>query len=621
MPPVQDHPTEYPPIGAYAVIGDCRTAALVSRDGSVDWLCMPHFSGRSVFAAILDHRSGGRFSICPTHAFRSRRRYISDTNVLQTEFVTQRGVVRVTDCLIIPFDSEHDGALQPQRELLRVVEGIEGEVQLQVRYEPRPGYARMRPRLVRRGRLGWACQAGAEILMLHADLDMGAESRGTALAGRTFVRAGQRHHLSMTYAQRDVGVIAPLGDEARRRQQWTIDWWRAWSRRCRYEGPYRDMVIRSALTLKLLTYGLSGAVIAAPTSSLPETIGGVRNWDYRYCWLRDAALTLRSFIDLGFCAEGEAFLGWLLHATRLTWPRLQILYDVYGETRLPERELEHLEGHRGSRPVRTGNAAADQLQLDVYGEVVLAAAHYVAGGGGLDPQEARLLAGFGRVVCKDWRLVDHGIWEFRDAGCHHTYSKLMCWAALDRLIALHERGHIRAPVARFRRERQAIHEAIETRGFSREIGSYVSVFDGTEIDASLLLMAQYGYKPAGDPRMRATFERIDRELGHAGFVYRYRDGYDDFLPPGEGAFVISSFWAADYLARLGDIAGARRRFENLLAHANDVGLYAEEIDPGTGEALGNFPQAFSHVGLICAAMALAKLEQPPAVVPAGVESA
>ena len=594
----------YPPIGDYAVVGDCRTAALVSSRGAIDWLCLPHFSGPAIFAALLDQRRGGCFTVCPTGRFTTRRAYIGGTPVLETFFRTETGVLKLTDFMSIGGDERDSHTLHPQREFLRCLEVIEGEVEVQVRYAPRPRYGKLTPRLRARGALGWACVDGAALYMLHADIPLEPSADHSELHGRFRLRAGDKRYLSFVYMRADIGVFAPLGETAALRLRATQKWWRCWSGGCCYQGPYRDPVLRSALTLKLMTYGLSGAVVAAPTTSLPETIGGPRNWDYRYCWLRDASLTLCAFMDLGFQAEGSAFLGWLLHATQLSRPKLQVLYDVYGETEIPESTLDHLEGYRGSRPVRIGNGAHDQLQLDVYGSVVLAAFDFVERGGKLEHDERRLLRGLGETVCKLWRLPDHGIWENRDTR-QRTYSKVMCWVALDRLLRLQERGTLQVPMEKFRKERDAIADAIETQGYNKELGAYSASFGDPIPDASLLLMARYGYRPARDPRMRATFECIDRALGHGALLYRVPPGSDG-IAASEGAFMIVSFWAVDYLVRCGERAAAQTRFEQLLEYANDVGLYGEEADPQSGEVLGNYPQAFSHVGLITAALTLAK---------------
>ncbi len=603
--PVRDNePAGYPALGDYAVIGDSRTAALISRLGSVDWLCLPHFSGPALFGAVLDRRRGGRFAVCPERVRTVSRRYVGPTNVLETTFRAEGGAVRVTDLMVIAKDG-----LQPERELLRIVEGLEGEVSLEVRFEPRPDYARAAGRVVRRGEHGLACVHGNELFLLRTDLALAIEG-GDSASGRVTLAAGERRYLSLGYTCGTIGILPALGASAERRLASTLRWWQDWSGRCRYQGPFREAVVRSLLTTKLMTYAISGAIVAAPTTSLPEVVGGSSNWDYRYCWLRDAALALQTQLDLGYDLEAEAFLGWLLNATRLTQPRLQVVYDVYGKANLPETELSHLEGYRGSRPVRIGNAACRQLQLDIYGEVVAAASVFLEAGGRLDRAEAQLLAGFGKVVCQEWRKPDQGIWERRGGAWQHTQSKMMCWVALDRLLRLHAEGLVEVPADRFREERAAIRAAIETQGYDPELDAYVGVFGGRLLDASLLQMARYGYMDPADPRMRGTFARIEQRLGCEGLLFRYADADGD-QRPAEGAFGLCGFWAVDYLARLGELQKAHDRFEHLLSFANDLGLFGEQIDPASGQALGNFPQTYTHVGLMAAATSLAQASARP----------
>jgi GH15 family glucan-1,4-alpha-glucosidase len=599
--------SSYPPIADYAAIGDGRTVALVSGGGVIEWLCLPHFSAPSVFAALLDRDSGGMFAISPERRHTSTRRYIDDTNVLETTFSTTTGVVRVTDFMPMPADPHR---LEPMREVLRIVEGIEGSVALRVIVDPRPDYGRRRARPSRVNALGCAWTWGNELLTLKTDAPLSSSSgtNATALDARVTIAAGSRYSFSLCYTKGDIGCSAPLGAASDRRLASTLAWWKQWASRCSYEGPYRSVVIRSALALQLMTYSLSGGVIAAPTTSLPEALGGNRNWDYRYCWMRDAALTMRAFTGLGFMEEARAFFAWLLHTTRLTRPNLQVLYDVHGRTDVPEFELSHWEGYARSKPVRIGNGAAKQLQLDAYGGVLSAALDYVRSGGEVQPDEARLLAGFGKCVLKIWTEPDSGIWEIRGDSRHYTHSKVLCWVALDCLLQLHERGVIEVDTARIRAGREEIAHAIESRAFNMQLQSYVQTFDGDKADASLLLMACLGYKDPNDPRMRGTYDLICKRLGRNGLLYRYERDVDG-LPPGEGAFGICSFWAVDHLVCRGDVDAARKIFEHVISLANDLGLFAEEIDPEDGSQLGNFPQAFTHVGAIFAALSLARAER------------
>jgi GH15 family glucan-1,4-alpha-glucosidase len=613
----------YTPIRDYALIGNCRTAALVGRTGSVDWLCVPRFDSPAVFAALLDARRGGRFWVRPTGEFTVARRYVGASNVLETTFTTAGGVLRLTDCMSVAAESERRGELAPDHEILRRLECLAGEVEIEVGCDPRPNFGAGGGRLRDRRALGFTWEHRELVLALRGELPLSvAADHPGAVAGRATLRQGDRRFLSLAAECGQPAVFLPLGDRAEERLARSLRWWHGWTGLCGYDGPHPEAVVRSLLALKLLAYAPSGAVIAAPTTSLPEEIGGVRNWDYRYCWLRDASWTLTAFLDLGFKEEGAAFFSWLLYATRMSRVGLNVLYDVHGEVRLAEREIPWLEGYAGSRPVRVGNDASRQLQLDIFGEVVGAAFEFVVRGGALDAAKGRLLRRLGETVCRVWTEPDEGIWEKRSGRFHHTYSKAMCWVALDRLLKLDERGCLKVPVERFRRHRDELRRRIESEGFNRELGSYVDTLGGDGLDASLLLLGLRGYDdPATSPRLRSTFRAVRAALERDGLLYRYPPGSDG-LPGGEAAFGIASFWAAEFLARSGAIEEALALFDRMLSFANDLGLFGEEIDPASGAALGNFPQAFTHVGLISAALALTEAmgrARAPQAEPAAVD--
>jgi GH15 family glucan-1,4-alpha-glucosidase len=585
----------------HAIIGDGRSAALVSLRGAIDWLCWPRFDSPSVFGGLLDD-GAGRFTVAPPEPFRARRRYLGDTNVLETTFETATGVLTLTDFMPVASEGERRRLLLPDHAILRIAACERGEVELEAVFEPRPGYGLERPRLVDAGGLGVRVETRAGLLTLSAGLPLRIEARGRA-AGRTRLRAGEECQLALTFASEWPAILPPLGAATREALDRTGRWWRAWAAQLRYDGPARAAVVRSALALRLLVYAPSGAIVAAPTTSLPERVGGDLNWDYRFCWLRDAALTVRALFGLGFREEADAFVSWLLHSTRLTQPELKVLYDLHGNQPVPERTLEHLSGYRGSRPVRVGNGAADQLQLDVYGEVIDAVAHFVRSGGSLDRDTQGLLCALGEYVCRSWHRPDEGIWEPRSGAGHNTHSRVLCWTALDRLLELHAKGHVkRAPADLFGRHRAAIRSDVEEHAWNARLGSYASRLGGAELDAALLLIPWYGFEDAASARMRATYRRVRERLGaRDGLLHRYRSDES----PGEGAFGICSFWGAETLALgAGSAREARDTFERLCGFANDVGLFAEEIDPDTGEAVGNFPQAFTHVGLVNAALSL-----------------
>jgi GH15 family glucan-1,4-alpha-glucosidase len=443
------------------------------------------------------------------------------------------------------------------------------------------------------------------VLNLRSDAKFDIDG-GTAVA-RFTLKAGESRTLALGYDDHTPAVLPSLADNSIER---TVKFWRDWSSQLTYDGPHRALVLRSALVLKLLTYAPTGAIVAAPTTSLPESIGGVRNWDYRYCWLRDASWTVTALYDCGFSNEGAAFLDWLLYSTRLTHPHLQMLYDVFGESRVPETTLDHLAGYRGSRPVRIGNGAHGQFQLDVYGEVLGAIEEATRRGEDLDRDTQHLIRRLTEIVCKRWQEPDAGIWEKRGGDQQHVHGKVMAWSALDSAQRIAKRCRVKIDDARIEREKAAIKDAVMTRGFSTRRNSFTGIFDDEEVDASLLFIARVGFIDPNDPRMLGTVDAIRSELGHSGLIYRYDTREtDDGLPSGEGAFLACSFWLVEALALAGRVDEARAIFDDVLRRGNDAGLFSEEIDVHTGELLGNFPQALTHIALMTAALCLAQAEE------------
>jgi GH15 family glucan-1,4-alpha-glucosidase len=572
----------YLPLRDYAVVGDGRTSALIGRDGSVDWLCLPNVDSAPVFDRIVD-AEGGCFELQPEEPFQAERRYRPGTNVLETTFRTASGSVRVTDAMTL-----HDTTtLAPLRELVRIVDGLEGRVPVRWRFAPRLDYGRRGLRLAER--------AGSAVATNGKDaLALAGRDRH---AGTVVLEAGGRETFVLAHAHMDP-LVLPRAADAERRVEEAARFWEEWSSPLEYDGPWRDAVVRSALALKLLAFAPSGCIVAAPTTSLPEKIGGDRNWDYRFGWLRDGVFTLRALLALGCVDEARAFFWWQMHATRTTEPELRPLYCVDGGLRTDEQELE-LPGYRDSRPVRDGNAAATQLQLDTYGFLLEGAHRFWSETGSIGAARPRELAALADFVAESWREPDSGIWESREAPKHYVLSKAMCWTTLDRAARLADAGVLPRKDG-WRASADELRDWVETEGWDDARGSYACAPGEEQLDASLLAMALCAYSDADDPRFLATAERIQRELARGPHLYRW-SGADEI----EGAFTTCSFWLVDALARAGRRDEAAELMDELVAAANDVGLYAEEIDPETGEHLGNFPQGLVHLALVNAAVSLA----------------
>lgn len=593
---------DYKPISAYGIIGDMRTCALVGLDGSIDWCCFPRFDSASLFGAILDARKGGRFQIAPTAPYTSTQRYLPATNILVTSFhVEQGGVIEVLD--FMP-SLERGRELSSYHEIHRRIECVRGEVEVEAYFEPRFDYA-LSPvslSLRRHGVLATDLEDEAVALSSEADIWWEVDEAALAARARFLLRDGESLWMVLRYDDDEVHPIEYY--ESDEKLEATTSFWDEWVSRIRYHGPYRAEVERSALVLKLLFYAPTGAIVAAPTTSLPEELGGVRNWDYRFTWLRDAAFTLYALHVLGQHDEASRFMDYLKRVCRKSSDHLQIMYGIGGERNLMEQELSHLEGYRGSRPVRIGNGAYDQLQLDVYGEVLETAylwhrKHEMTEGLWL------LLARLADWVAGNWRRQDSGLWEVRAGQQHYVFSKVMCWVALDRAIRMATELGLEGDVDYWRAERAAIHAEVMERGWNESKGAFVQHYATDALDASNLLIGIVGFLPRDHPRVRSTIAATLRELTSVDqeLVYRYIN--PDGLPGDEGVFSICTFWLADALILSGDVARGERIFRRMLQHANHLGLYSEELDPSTGEFLGNFPQAFTHIALINTAHLLA----------------
>jgi GH15 family glucan-1,4-alpha-glucosidase len=582
----------------YGLIGDMQAAALVGRDGAVDWLCLPRFDSASCFSALLGDERHGRWLVAPAGEVRATsRRYRPGTLVLETEFEVADGSVRVID--FMPRRGEG-----PPR-LMRIVEGVRGRVPMRMELALRPDYGSIRP-WVELASDGVIATAGPDAFRLSTPLPLRVED-GSVRAEFVAVE-GARDRLTLTWHLSYEET--PLVEDADSALARTESWWGEWSGRCRYEGAYRDEVLTSLMVLKAMTSETTGAVIAAPTTSLPEEIGGVRNWDYRYCWLRDSVLALEALLAAGYTEEALAFRDFLLRVGTGDPTTIQIMYGIGGERRLTEFELPELPGYEDSKPVRIGNAASEQFQLDVYGEV---AGVMFTGAEVVGRIEKRLWPRWRAIiehVETIWRQPDDGIWEARGPQRHYTYSKVMAWVVFDRAVRIAERYGLDAPVDRWKQTRDEIHREVCERGYDAERRTFTQYYGSKELDASVLNIPLVGFLPGNDERVTGTIDAVWRELGRDGFVSRYSTAEtDDGLPGDEGQFLACSFWLVSALALNGRVAEARALFERLVGLANDLGLLAEEYDVGRGRQVGNFPQAFSHLTLIVAAREISAAEE------------
>jgi GH15 family glucan-1,4-alpha-glucosidase len=589
----------YRPIADYGLIGDLGAAALVASDGTIDWCCLPNFESPALFARLLDADQGGYFAVSPSAPFESEREYLDRTNVLKTRFTTDAGEIQVTD--FMPVDADLDEGGEPAvrdatRCIFRRIEGLGGEVPIEVTVRPTVAWGRQRPAFSRE-EWGLRIEHGDRAIALVGDLEFEPAAPETWTAAPV-VRQGDTIWVSLQYLpDRHHAPVATESSSYNAALDATVSYWRSWLDGMDYDGAYPDLVRRSALTLKLLVYAPSGGVVAAPTTSLPEEPGGVRNWDYRFVWLIDAGMVMRSLQHIGFHSEAMDFWEWLENICLECGDWGQIVYTIEGETQLPERRLHHLDGYVGSKPVRVGNGAAEQRQLDRFGYILEAA--YICRTEMREPHPKLepVLAEMADQACRRWRDPDHGVWEIGADRRQYTHSKLGCWVALDRALRLAELGMLDGNPSRWRKNRRELRVVIEQFGYNRALGAFTQTLDGENLDASALMIPLVGFLPASDPRVESTVERIREQLSPAdGLLKRYRTG--DGLPGEDGAFLMCSFWLVSVLAEAGRPEEARSVFETAISYTNDLGLMSEELDPSTGQLLGNFPQAFSHLGLI-----------------------
>lgn len=596
------------PIEDYALIGDCETAALVSRDGSIDWLCWPRFDSGACFAALLGNSEHGRWRIAPVDSgARITRRYRTDSLVLETEFATSDGVVTLVD--FMPPRAPLAGDTRPEpgkaSNVVRIVTGKRGQVAMSCELLLRFDYGQVVPWVTRLPENALRAVAGPNMTVLRTPIELHGDNLKTV--GSFTVSEGETVPFVLSYSQSYRALPEPIDPIAALSR--TEGLWRDWLQGCREVGKWSDAVRRSLITLKAMSYRPTGGIVAAPTTSLPEQLGGSRNWDYRYCWLRDATFTLLSLMNGGFYQAARDWSEWLLRAIAGSPQQTQIMYAIDGERRLTELELPWLPGYQGAKPIRIGNAASNQLQLDVYGEIM--DVFYQGHRGGMGALDVDLQQALLDHLAEIWREPDEGIWEVRGGRQHFTYSKVMAWVAFDRAVKLAEEFGIEGSVERWKAIRQDIHDDICQRAFNSDLGAFAQYYGADSLDASVLLMPLVGFLPASDPRVRGTVAAIERHLMVDGLVMRYdtRESKDG-LPPGEGAFLACSFWFVDNLVMQGRIQKAERLFERLCGLANDVGLLAEEYDPSAKRLVGNFPQAFSHIALVNSAYNLVLSDNP-----------
>ncbi|MHB8646436.1 MAG: glycoside hydrolase family 15 protein [Thermomicrobiales bacterium] len=600
-------PTPYPPIQDYALIGDCHSAALVSRAGSIDWCCMPRFDSGSCFGRLLDWNRGGYCSIAPEDGgHTSFREYVGDTLVLATTLRAGSGEAILYDCFVM----RAGGKLEPLLQLLRIVEGVRGHVTFDLHIVPRFDYGILEPWIRHDGIRMFSAIGGNDALVIQSDADLARVERHNLHASFT-VRAGERVRTSLTYSDpasldRDPPqVITAAALDARLTE--TLEWWKQWSSQATLAGPDASSVLRSAITLKALTNAPTGAIIAAPTTSLPERPGGERNWDYRFSWIRDSSFSVRSLTDIGYVSEADGFRRFIQRAAAGSAASLQIMYGVGGERRLTELTLDHLEGYRGAKPVRIGNAASDQVQLDAYGELLDLAWHWHQRGSSPDDDYWRFILDLVDAACVRWNEKDRGLWESRGEPQHFVHSKVMCWAAVDRGIRLAEECLRQAPLRRWKKVRAEIRTAIEKQGYDAKRGIFVQAFGSPALDSALLLIPSVDFVAWDDPRMIRTTDAIRASLDDHGMLLRYRvSETDDGLHGREGTFLACTFWLAECLARQGRSDEAREVFDRVACTCNDLGLFAEEYDTHGHEMLGNFPQGLTHLSHIAAAVAIAR---------------